>query len=437
METKTGNILKSEILYADSQFEILATLDKLSKRIRRELGESRYNIANQDRPLAKVTTSSLEALKLYSLGIDHHLATDFAGAKDYYEQALQVDSGFTAAKASLGNLMIEKFDAAEGRKWLTRAVRSIDNLTEREKLAILASYAVNVDRNISGGIEYTKMRIELYPDDPVARNNLGWYYQNSGRYEEAVKEYKAAIRINPNMTLAYGGMLWIYLEELGDADSALLWSGKMISDNPRSVWGYINLGAAWTCLDSLKKAEAAYEKAREINPDMTLNLYRLAHTLRQQGQYNEAIALLNKIKEIDPADASAFYDLGVNYQSMGKIEEAKSSLNKFKNIVARIYMRKWPDDGGMYINMSAVMARLGDMDSSSMMLQKAIKCDSTLYERFAEVLCLQGNVPEALNQLEKAFKNGYRNLFWLKLTPDLQILRFDSRYQDLLKKFFR
>ncbi len=71
------------------------------------------------------------------------------------------------------------------------------------------------------------------------------------------------------------------------------------------------------------------------------------------------------------------------------------------------------------------------------MLQKAIGIDSTLHDRFAEVLCLQGNVPEALNQLEKALNKGYRNLFWLKFTSDLQILRYDTRYQDLIKKYFK
>ena len=45
-----------------------------------------------------------------------------------------------------------------------------------------------------------------------AHNNLGWYYQSSGQFEEALKEYKAAVRINRNMALTYGGILWIYLE---------------------------------------------------------------------------------------------------------------------------------------------------------------------------------------------------------------------------------
>jgi tetratricopeptide (TPR) repeat protein len=437
LDAKNGNLLRSEILYAETQDEILARLDQLSKKIRRHLGESRFEITIQDKPLSKVTTSSLEALKLYSLGIDHHLMLDFAGARDYYQNALRIDSGFTAARASLGSLLIEKFDPVKGRELLDQAVKSIDNLTEREKLGILAFHAVNVEKNFPKGIEYAKMRIELYPDDPAAHNNLGWYYQNLGRFEEALKEYKEAVRINPNMGLTYGGILWVYLEKLGKADSGLVWSEKMISDNPQNAWGYMYQGSAWLCLDSLKKAEIAYEKVREINPDLILNLYRLAHTYRIHGRYNDAIRILKEILKTDQNEASAYYDLGVNYQAMGNQEEARKYLNGFKNIATAEWIKKWPNDAGTFIAIGAVLARLGEMESSQQMLRKAIDIDSTLHESFAEVLCLQGKVPEALNQLEKAFNKGYRDLFWLKLTPDLQILHYDTRFHDLMEKYFR
>jgi tetratricopeptide (TPR) repeat protein len=224
---------------------------------------------------------------------------------------------------------------------------------------------------------------------------------------------------------------------LGRADSGLVWSEKMISDNPLNEWGYSNLGSAWLCLDSLKEAEIAFEKAREMNQNFTINLYRLAHAYRLQGRYNEAIGILKKILETDQNDASAYYDLGVNYQAMGNQEEARKYLSGYKKIATEEWMKKLSDNAATYIAMSSVTARLGDMESSRQMLQKAIEIDSTLHESFAEVLCLQGHVPEALTQLEKAFNKGYRDLLWLKLTPDLQILHYDIRYKDLMKKYFK
>jgi tetratricopeptide (TPR) repeat protein len=438
LETKTGNLLRSEVLYAENQDEILSKLDKLSKNIRRQLGESRYEISTQDKPLSKVTTSSLEALKLYSLGIDHHLALDFAGAKDYYENALRIDTGFISAKASLGNLLIEKFDSVEkGTELLNRAIRSVGKLTEREKLGILAFHAVSIEKDPPKAIRYTKMRIDLYPDDPVAHNNLGWYYQNSGQFEEALKEYKTVVGINKNMVLTYSGILWIYLEKLGKADSAIVWAEKMISDNPQNVWGYCNLGSAWLCLDSLDKAEEEYGKAREINPELTVNLYRLAHAYRLKGDFSKAIGILQKIPEKNPGEASAYYDLGINYQAMGNLVEACKYFSVFKKIAEEEWIKKWPDDAGTYVAISVVSARLNDMEYSKLMLRKAVEIDSTLHDRFAEVLCVQGKPNDAVDELEKALQNGYRNLFWIKLSPDLQILQSDAKYRSLIKRYFQ
>jgi len=438
LDAKTGDLLKSEILYADTQDDILATLDHLSKRVRHSLGESRYTISTQDKPLQKVTTSSLEALKLYSLGIEQHLKLDFTGARDYYQNALKIDTGFVSAKASLGSLLIEKFgDMNLGRELLNQALHSVNNLTEKEKLGILAFNASNVEKDLAKSVEYTKMRISLYPDDAIAHNNLGYIYYQLNQFEDAAEEYKVAIHIDPNTYISYSGLTWIYLEKLGKADSALVWSERMVSNNPQNVWGYVNLGAAWLCFDSLSRAEAAFIKAREINSDLSVNLFRLAHIYRMQTRYDEAIEILKNILLKNPDEPSANYDLGVNYQAMGNKEEAIRYFTAFKNYATEVWVKEMPDNVGTYIVMSAVNARLGNMESSSQMLQKAIEIDSTMHERYAELLCLQGKVPQALNQLERAFSKGYRNLFWLKLTPDLEALEYDIRFHNLLEKYFK
>jgi tetratricopeptide (TPR) repeat protein len=451
-ETRTGNILKSIVLNADTQEKILAKLDKLSKIVRHDLGEPRYKISIKDKPLLKVTTSSLEALKQYSLGIESHYKLDFAAAKTYYENALQIDSGFTAAKASLGNILIERFDPAKGRELLDQAVKHVNNLTDKEKYGILAFHAINVENDNIRGIEYAKTLTDLYPDDPAYRNNLGWYYQKSGRFKEALEEYKTAVRINPNQALTYGGILWVYLEKLGKPDSALIWANKMISDNPQNTWSYYYLGSAWLTLDSIKNAVIAYQKAREINPYFLTNQYDLAHAYTIQGQYKEAIRILERILEINQSessayfekilesnqnDPSAYYDLGINYQAIGNQDKARKSYSNFKKIATEEWIKKRPNDAGTYIAIGTVTAHLGDIEFSKKMLQKAKDIDSTLYERFAEVLCAQGNIPEAIYQIEKSLNNGFRNLLWLKLNPDLQILHDEAGYKSLIDKYFK
>jgi len=436
MDSGSGNLLRSELLNAENKDEILSALDLLSKRVRRNLGESRYRIASQDKPLKKVTTSSLEALKIYSQGIDHHLMMDFEGARKYYENALEIDTGFTSAKASLGNLLIERFDPVKGRELLSRAVKSVNNLTERERLGILTFYAVNVEKNLPKGIEYAKMRIELYPDDAAARNNLGWYYFNSGRFEEALEEYKATVRIFPDMALPYGGIIWIYLEKLGNIDSALVWSEKMISDNPENPWGYFYLGSSFLGIDSLSKAEPAFRKAYELNPGLLMNSYRLAHLCRIQGRFIEAADILKKIRENNREEVSALYDLGINYEAMNNREEALKYYSEFKGIATGEWKKTYPDMPETYLAIGAINAHLGDMESSVKALQKAIELNPSTHEKFAELLCLQGKIPEAIGEIEKALANGYRDLVWLKINPDYRALQDEPGFRTLLKQYF-
>lgn len=435
-DTKTGDLLRTQTLSAENQDEILAKIGQLSKKIRRDFGESRYRIATQDKPLKNVTTSSLEALKLYSLGIDYHLMSNFELARDYYSQALKIDSGFVSAKASLGNILIERFDAEKGRELLSDAVKSVGRLTERERLGILAFYAVNVENDIEKGIEYTKTRINLYPDDAVARNNLGWYYQREGRLEEALKEYKEVVRIDPEMGLTYGGILWIYLEIIGNTDSAMVWAKKMVRDNPENEWSYINLGTAFLCIDSLKSAEKYFRKAMELNPKYILTLYRLAHTLRLQGKHSDAVKILERIPGISSEEVSVYYDIGVNYQAMENKTEAVKYFTIFKENILKVWMKRWPNDPGTYISLGAVTARLGDMKTSREMLEKAVRMDSTRHDRFAELLCLQNRIPEAVTQMDLAFRNGYRNLSWIKMNPDILALHSDPDFIRLLRKYF-
>ncbi|MEN8121839.1 MAG: tetratricopeptide repeat protein [Bacteroidota bacterium] len=434
-EAKTGTIFRSEILYAQNQDEIIEMLDQLSKKIRRNLGESRYEISGQSKALAMVTTPILDALKEFSLGIENHINMNFENAIIHYENAIRIDSNFTAAKASLGNLLYERFDKEKGRVWLEDAILSIDDLTDKEKYGILAFYAVNIENDLLKGIEMTRTRTELYPDDPIAHSNLGWYYQNNGYYEKAVDEYKLAIQIDPHMMLTYGGVIWTYLEKIGQIDSAHIWSKKMIKYGPENPWGYFYLGSCYVGLNDFDNAEFAYLKARKLNPNLMLNQYRLAHLYRIQGENNKAIEILKNILKMNPNEVSAHYDLGVNYSSAGNFKLSRNHFLIFKKYAER-WEKEYPQNPATFVTLGAVLSRLGEKEAGWETGKKAIELDSAFHFRYAEFLATQDKKTEALDHLEKALENGYRDLVWIKLNPDIFLLHEEPRYKDLINQYF-
>jgi len=121
---------------------------------------------------------------------------------------------------------------------------------------------------------------------------------------------------------------------------------------------------------------------------------------------------------------------------MGNQKEALKYFSEYKRIATEEWTKTYPDYYGTYISIAAITARLGDLEFSAKALKKAIELDSTRHEKFAQVLCLQGNIQEALKETEKALRNGYRDIVWLKINPDYQVLQNEPRFRELLNKYF-
>ncbi len=434
-KTENGELVNSMIYYCKSQDEIIGALDRMSKKMRRHLGESRYKISGQSKPLAMVTTSSLEALKQYSLGQSYLINVDFRNAAVHYRNAIGLDSSFTAAKASLGNLLYEQFDPVEGKRWLDEAILSIDNLTDHEKYSILSFYAFNVDKDLDKSLEYTRTLIELYPDRAAARNNLGWHLLNQGRYEESVVEYKKAIALDPYFMLSYRGLFYIYNSCLGQSDSAIHWAKKIISFNPENPWGCFYLGVGYFIQDNLAEAMEAFEKGREFNPELLINQYNLAHTYRALEKYEPAVVVLKKIIESRSEESDAHYYLGICYELMGADELAISHYEKFLSMMEDMES-EIPHNPVTLIAKGTVLSRLGMKEEGMESGRRGYELDSSNHYSFVQLLAVQQYPEQALHHLEIAIEDGFRDICWIKMDPDLSSLKNDERFLRLLDRYF-
>jgi tetratricopeptide (TPR) repeat protein len=434
-ETESGRVMASEIAYSENQDGIIEQLDRISKRMRRHLGESRYKISGQSKPLAKVTTSSLDALKQFSLGIESHIYMDFKKAVTYYRNAIGMDSTFTAAKASLGNILYERFDQVEGKKWLDEAMLSLDDLTEREKNGIQAFYAANIEKDLDKALRFVKLNIELYPDDVASRNNMGWYLHNQGQYREAVQHYRKAISIDPNSMLPYGGLIWIFNEFTGEADSVIYWAKRMLEYAPDNGWAYFYLGSGYFPKGEQILAEEAFQTCAGIIPELALNQFRLANTKRVLGKYEEAVKALEAVLEFNPTFTNAYYQMGINYELMGKAQEAESQYRHYLDLNMQ-WLTDHPEDlGSVYFN-ALTLTRLGEAEQGLEIGEKAYRADTSKHMDYAMLLAVQGDISQALDQVGLALESGYRDYCWIKMNPDLAELQDEDRFKELLEQYF-
>jgi eukaryotic-like serine/threonine-protein kinase len=199
----TGETFANEQFETDGKEQVLKSLGQAASRLREKLGASLGSIQKFDVPIEQVTTSSLEALKYYSLGREQHSSGKYAEAIPFYRRAIELDSHFAIAYARLAVVYTNNGQSELSRQTSQKAYELRDRVSEREKLYVEWSYYGNV----AGEWDKTNQTLELwkstYPRDWTPFNALALRYTLVGPFEKATREASEAIRLNPNSALPY------------------------------------------------------------------------------------------------------------------------------------------------------------------------------------------------------------------------------------------
>jgi tetratricopeptide (TPR) repeat protein len=199
---RTGEIVASEQTEAESKEQILKALGKAASRLREKLGESLSSIQKFDAPL-EVTTSSLEALKMFSMGVEQTQNGKFLEAIPLYKHAVVLDPDFAYAYGSLAvnyNNTRQPKLAAENA---TRAFQLQGRMSELEKLRITSFYYAFVTGEIDKGIDALELYRATYPRDERGPLNLSDRYGTIGQFEKSVTKAREALLLNPNNAIGY------------------------------------------------------------------------------------------------------------------------------------------------------------------------------------------------------------------------------------------
>jgi tetratricopeptide (TPR) repeat protein len=128
--------------------QVLKALSQAASKIRERLGESLSSIQKFDAPL-ELTTSSLEALKAYSLAFELARRGKWLEAIPFYQHAVELDPTF--AYAYIG-LAIQYYNTSQPElttKYTEKAFALRDRVSEYEKLRILHAYYKYVTGDLS------------------------------------------------------------------------------------------------------------------------------------------------------------------------------------------------------------------------------------------------------------------------------------------------
>jgi DNA-binding SARP family transcriptional activator/tetratricopeptide (TPR) repeat protein len=300
VDAGTGVALAAESRVAARRGDVIAAVDELVRRLRRDIGESSDAIAAHDLPLPQATTGSLEALRLYASGIAAFRAGNRKSAIDLYEGAIALDSNFALAHADLGAAYYWNNDRPNGDAHFDHALRLLDRLTDRERLLVRAS-AESWRGNREKAIELRRAVLALYPGDRTMWGRIGYDYMRLGRDKEAV----AALR-------------------------------EQIARDSTNAGDYINLASSLKALRRFDEAVRAYRHAFALQPNM-LTLENINHefggALVLAGHMDEARAVYDSMLTGDiDQQARGHRSLGMLAMVQGRYGEA---IERFRDAILR------------------------------------------------------------------------------------------------------
>jgi eukaryotic-like serine/threonine-protein kinase len=220
---QNGDTLAEKQVTAASKEKILDALGEAASKLRGELGESLATVQKFDVPLYQATTSSLEALKAYSLGVKALQETSPSAAIPLYERAIELDPNFAMAYTNLGivygDLLEEPGRSADN---ISKAFELRERVSEREKFNITFNYYDNVTGELDKAAHTNEQWAQAYPRDGSAHNALATVYEYLGQYDKLVAEEIETVRLFPGGAIDRSNLMegYIALDRLDEARTA-------------------------------------------------------------------------------------------------------------------------------------------------------------------------------------------------------------------------
>ena len=223
-ECRSGDVLGEEQEQVARMEDVLNALSGIASRLRVRLGESLSTLDEHNRPLPDVSTSSLEALKAYSAGLQGQGTQGRLATIELFKRAVEIDDGFAVAHARLGTSYSTGGELVLGARHTTRAFELRERATDDEKFFITATYHRQVTGNLEQALQAFDLWAQTYPRtfDSYGLAS-GFVTKGQGRYEGCIERAGKAQAADPRSPFGYlnAAACYMYLDRLDDAAEAL------------------------------------------------------------------------------------------------------------------------------------------------------------------------------------------------------------------------
>ena len=353
---QSGDILAEVQATAAAKEKVLDTLSQAASKLRGEVGESLSTVQKFDVPLAEATTSSLEALKAYTLGGKAANEKGPAAALPYDQRAIELDPNFAMGYSDLGNDYYNLGETSRASEYFTKAFQLREHANGWERLQLTADYYQNVTGELDKAVETLQEEIESYPRRAAPYGDLGQVFAGLAQHEKAVEVVKQGLRLAPD-SVAYYENLANYALALQRFDEAR----RIVHEAQARKLEEFALHSALYALafvDSDSPAMAEHQQWFAGKPEENFGLSLASDTEAYGGHVRKARELTRRA--VDSAVRADRKENGAIWQAISAQREAAYGYPAAARRLAAMALKLAPASQGAQAEAALAFASVGD-----------------------------------------------------------------------------
>jgi len=327
----TDNVLVSATETIANANGLSTAIDHLVQELRKGLGEDKESVQKDSMPLARVTSSSLDAIRYFTLGKQKMYAGDAHNAIVFYQKALDYDQHFAMAMEGIGISYTNIGDSVRAEQFLKKAALQAGQpgqVNEIERQHILGNYAMIVN-DYAAACDNFQILTQLEPVDPAPFLSLGWCEGLSYKYDAAIADTQKAIDLLKNPRTQVNMAMLNFMK--GDSQKAISIAQDILKVAPNHLQAHFVLGKAQLLSDKIEDALVTFQAMVRAGGDSEVTGHeQLADMDLATGHYQgakkelEAARIVARKQEIALVEAQA--EIMLDGLSPGQVPSVDSQL---------------------------------------------------------------------------------------------------------------
>lgn len=281
-------------------------------------------------------------------------------------------------------------------------------------------------RRFGEAVGAAQQAAELAPDDANPHQLMGRAYLDDDRVDQACEAFQRAIKLDGAYVEPYVSLGVLHFWRTGDYGAALDSFEHALALDPDHPWARAQMGMTFAYMGRAAEAIASLAETVHLQPDNERALENLAMVHLAQGRYDEAIATCRLYVTVNPEVNDPHRIMGYALGQLGRYEEAITALGRAVVLSPGIYEIR-----GTLARLLRAVGRYAEADRHHAIAADQAAADDDFGRASFAAVCDDSD--RALALLEVALAEGQTDLGWLRVDPDLVLLRADPRFRALIE----